>query len=127
MALLKWTLCGDLPPAILWEKMLIEVFGTYDTIDMITYDFGTIPCGELREEERGCPMVEFLEEMGTKPPSSDYQAHRKYSIGSTGGVSAEEVEERGGSYGYRVGEGRMAERRDGERMVGRPLLVTFPM
>ena len=31
--------------------------------------------------------------------------HRKYSIGSTGEVSAGEVEERGGIYGYRVGEG----------------------
>ena len=39
-----------------------------------------------------------------RPPASDYQSHRKYSIGPTESVSAEETEERGGSYGYRVGK-----------------------
>ena len=62
-------------------------------------------------------MIEFLDGMWTKPPASDYQSNRKYAIGPTGGVSSEEVEERGESYGYRVGEGK-DDRTDGRRKNG---------
>ena len=55
-------------PMILWGEIPNEVFGTYDTIDMKTYDFGASACEEIREEESGCQRVEFLEEMGMKPP-----------------------------------------------------------
>ena len=82
-------------PVVLWKKIPNEVFGTYDAID-VSASFDYIPCGELREEEIGCPRVECLEEMGMRPPASDYQSHRKYSIGSTESVSAEETEEREG-------------------------------
>ena len=73
--------------------MLNVVFGTYDTIDVSAY-FDHSPCGGLREEESGVPRNEFLEEVGMRPPASDYQSHRKYSIGPTGSVSPEETEER---------------------------------
>ena len=44
-------------PVVMWKEILNEVFGTYDSIDMSTYEFGHSPCDELREEEISAPRV----------------------------------------------------------------------
>ena len=61
-------------PLILWKKMTDEVLGTYDVVDMGARQSGTTPRDELCEVESGCRSLEFSEEMGTRPPSSAYQA-----------------------------------------------------
>ena len=66
---------------------------------MATYQAGSMPCDELEEEYEICPKLEFLEDLGLKPPPEAYHAASAYGMGGEGEEEEEEKED-----GYRTGE-----------------------
>ena len=68
-------------PLVLRKKVPHEVFGTYDFLNMDTYETGSMPRDELEEEDEICPRLEFLETLGVKPPPQrpiTHQTHMRW-------------------------------------------------
>ena len=97
---------------MLWKKILNEGAGTYDFANMGAYQFGTMPCDEMGEEEVVGPRLEFLEEMGQTPKNAAYHYDGSYEVGRSG-----ETEEERAIVIARAKEGR-AKLYSGNRVVG---------